>query len=85
MFEYGVAAAGYRSYAIPTAYEFLPLSGASSSSYGVDINKRRYNGQCAQWKATTKSPYGGLARGRWLFGLTTLMTSPGLLYPETRE
>ncbi len=69
MFEYGVAGAGYiEAPRDPDlAYEFLPTVWRKIEPYGVDINKRRYNGAALNGKRLTKSPYGGKANGRWPF------------------
>ena len=69
MFEYGVAGAGYiEAPRDPDlAYEFLPTVWRKIEPYGVDINKRRYNGAALNGKRLTKSPYGGKANGKWPF------------------
>lgn len=88
MFEYGVAAAGYiEAPRDPDlAYEFLPTVWRVIEPYGVDINKRRYNGRALNGKRLTKSPYGGLARGRWPFQYNPDdITRVYFRDPETRE
>ncbi len=69
MFEYGVAAAGYiEAPRDPDlAYEFLPTVWRQIEHYGIDINRRRYNGPVLNGKRLLKSHYGGKANGRWPF------------------
>ncbi|AYM44342.1 DDE-type integrase/transposase/recombinase [Mycobacteroides abscessus subsp. abscessus] len=67
MFEHGVARAGYiEAPRDPDlAYEFLNIAWRTIQPYGVDFDRRRYNGPGLNLYREMTSPYGGKAKGRW--------------------
>ncbi|MEU9808571.1 transposase [Mycobacterium sp. NPDC050853] len=67
MFEHGVARAGYiEAPRDPDlAYEFLNIAWRTIQPYGVDFDRRRYNGPGLNPYREMTSPYGGKAKGRW--------------------
>lgn len=69
MFEHGVARAGYID--VPNdpdlAYQFLDTKWRTIQHYGIEINKRRYDGSALNAYRNTKSPYHGENAGKWPF------------------
>jgi hypothetical protein len=67
MFEHGVARAGYIE--VPRdpdlAYEFLAVRWRTIQHYGVDVDRRRYNGACLNPFRNVRSPYTGQQAGKW--------------------
>jgi transposase InsO family protein len=67
MFEHGLARAGYIE--VPRdpdlAYEFLDVQWRTIQHYGVDIDRRRYNGSCLDPYRNVRSPYAGVQAGKW--------------------
>jgi transposase InsO family protein len=67
MFEHGLARAGYIE--VPRdpdlAYEFLDVQWRTIQHYGVDIDRRRYNGSCLDRYRNVRSPYAGTQAGKW--------------------
>ncbi|WP_100515235.1 Mu transposase C-terminal domain-containing protein [Mycobacteroides abscessus] len=67
MFEHGVARAGYiEAPRDPDlAYEFLNITWRTIQHYGIEFDRRRYNGPGLNPYREMTSPYGGKAKGRW--------------------
>jgi transposase InsO family protein len=67
MFEHGIARAGYiEAPRDPDlAYEFLKTEWRTIQHYGVDFDRRRYNGPSLNPYRNMTSPYKGNAKGRW--------------------
>ena len=67
MFEHGITRAGYiEAPADPDlAYQFLKIEWRSIQHYGVDIDKRVYNGDGVDGYRNKKSNFRGVAKGRW--------------------
>jgi len=67
MFEHGLARAGYVE--VPRdpdlGFEFLHTKWRQIHHYGIEINRRRYNGPALDPYRDTTSPYTGKAAGRW--------------------
>jgi transposase InsO family protein len=67
MFAVGIAKAGLLR--IPAApelvFEFLRVAWRTIQHYGVEIDGRRYNGPALDGYRNARSPYSGLAAGRW--------------------
>ncbi|MFJ8040112.1 helix-turn-helix domain-containing protein [Kitasatospora sp. NPDC096147] len=69
MFEHGMARAGYiEAPRDPNlAFEFLETRWRTIQHYGVEIDRRRYNGPALTAYRTAKSPYDGPAKNGWPF------------------
>lgn len=67
MFEIGLAKAGRLRLPADSdlVFEFLPVFWRTIQHYGVEIGGLRYNGAALNGYRNTKSPYGGVAGGRW--------------------
>lgn len=67
MFDHGIARAGYiEAPRDPDlAYEFLKTEWRTIQPYGVDFDRRRYNGSSLNPYRNMTSPYRGKAKGRW--------------------
>ncbi|WP_227462699.1 MULTISPECIES: transposase [Nocardia] len=67
MFAAGIAKAGLlRIPASPQlVLEFLRVVWRTIQHYGVEIDGRRYNGAALDGYRNTRSPYGGVAAGKW--------------------
>jgi transposase InsO family protein len=67
MFEHGLARAGYIE--VPRdpdlAFEFLDVRWRTIQHYGVDVERRRYNGACLNPYRNMRSPYAGGQAGKW--------------------
>ena len=67
MFDHGIARAGYieapRDPDLP--YEFLKTEWRTIQHYGVDFDRRRYNGPSLNPYRNMTSPYTRKAKGRW--------------------
>jgi transposase InsO family protein len=67
MFEHGLARAGYIE--VPRgpdlAFEFLDVRWRTIQHYGVDVERRRYNGACLNPYRNIRSPYAGGQAGKW--------------------
>jgi transposase InsO family protein len=67
MFEHGVTRAGYIE--MPRdpdlAYEFLDVRWRTIQHYGIEIDRRRYNGACLNPYRNTRSQYTGVHAGKW--------------------
>lgn len=67
MFEHGLARAGYIE--VPRdpdlAYEFLQVQWRTVQHYGVEIDRRRYNGAGLDLYRNTRSSYTGVHAGKW--------------------
>ncbi|MFD0348392.1 Mu transposase C-terminal domain-containing protein [Kitasatospora aburaviensis] len=68
MFEHGMARAGYIEAPRDSdlAFEFLPTKWRTIQHYGVEIDRRRYNGAGLPSRGA-KSPYGGPVKNGWPF------------------
>ncbi|CAG6399036.1 hypothetical protein SCOCK_80191 [Actinacidiphila cocklensis] len=69
MFEHGVARSGYiEAPRDPDlAFEFLRTKWRTIQHYGVEIDRRRYNGPALNAYRTTKSPYDAPVKNGWPF------------------
>jgi transposase InsO family protein len=69
MFEHGMARAGYIEAPRDSdlAFEFLQTKWRTIQHYGVEIDRRRYNGPALNAYRTAKSPYGGPVKNGWPF------------------
>jgi hypothetical protein len=69
MFEHGVARAGYiEAPRDPDlGFEFLPTRWRTVQHYGVEINRRRYNGPGLTRLKEVRSPYRGPVKNGWPF------------------
>ncbi|MFI8423751.1 helix-turn-helix domain-containing protein [Streptomyces sp. NPDC085479] len=69
MFEHGVARAGYiEAPRDPDlAFEFLQTKWRTIQHYGVEIDRRRYNGPALTKLKGVRSPYQGLVKNGWPF------------------
>lgn len=69
MYARGLSASGVLS--LPASedvrMEFLEVEWRKIEHYGVQVDKRRYNGPCVNPYRGKKSPYGGVHKGRWPF------------------
>ncbi|QMU73464.1 DDE-type integrase/transposase/recombinase [Streptacidiphilus sp. P02-A3a] len=69
MFEHGMARAGYIE--VPRdpdlAFEFLETKWRTIQHYGVEIDRRRYNGSGLNACRNLKSPYDGPGKNSWPF------------------
>ncbi|MFJ4513355.1 helix-turn-helix domain-containing protein [Streptomyces sp. NPDC088816] len=69
MFEHGMARAGYIE--VPRdpdlAFEFLETRWRTIQHYGVEIDRRRYNGPALNDYRNVKSPYSGRTKKGWPF------------------
>ncbi|MEU8512636.1 Mu transposase C-terminal domain-containing protein [Kitasatospora sp. NPDC048722] len=69
MFEHGMARAGYiEAPRDPNlAFEFLQTKWRTIQHYGVEIDRRRYNGPALNAYRNLKSPYDGPVKNSWPF------------------
>jgi len=67
MFDHGLARAGYIEAPRDRnlAYEFLKTEWRTIQHYGVELDKRVYNGPALNEYRNMTSPYTGKAKGRW--------------------